>query len=142
FSRTAAGASGFDFPPALTSPRPSAGRPPVERCSRPVSSRPQKVTCGARRRSFLRTCARSCRLALPPPLRRPASGSRLRAPACGHGWQADLDVGAFVLAEVDAHAARLLGEVHGLAHAYGWSEADILALSTARRRRYLELAWS
>jgi hypothetical protein len=66
----------------------------------------------------------------------------LECPACGHGWQADLDVGAFVLAEVDAHAARLLGEVHGLARAYGWSEADILALSPARRRRYLELAWS
>jgi hypothetical protein len=66
----------------------------------------------------------------------------LECPACGHGWQAYLDVGAFVLAEVDAHAARLLGEVHGLARAYGWSEADILALSTARRRRYLELAWS
>ena len=66
----------------------------------------------------------------------------LECPACGHGWQADLDVGAFVLAEIDAHAARLLGEVHGLARAYGWSEADILALSPARRRRYLELAWS
>ena len=66
----------------------------------------------------------------------------LECPACGHGWQADLDVGGFVLAEVDAHAARLLAEVHGLARAYGWSEADVLALSPARRRRYLEHAWS
>jgi hypothetical protein len=66
----------------------------------------------------------------------------LDCPACGHGWQADLDIGGFVLAEVDAHATRLLSEVHGLASAYGWREADILALSPARRRRYLELAWS
>src|SRR5262249_11248813 len=64
----------------------------------------------------------------------------LECPACGHGWQADLDVGAFVLAEIDAHAARLLGEVHGLARAYGWSAADILALRPARRRRHLQLA--
>jgi hypothetical protein len=66
----------------------------------------------------------------------------LDCPACDHGWEADLDIAGFVLAEVDAHATRLLGEVHGLARAYGWREADILALSPARRRRYLELTWS
>jgi hypothetical protein len=66
----------------------------------------------------------------------------LDCPACGHGWQAELDVGGFVLAEIETHAMRVLGEVHGLARAYGWSEADVLALSPARRRRYLELAWS
>jgi hypothetical protein len=65
----------------------------------------------------------------------------LDCPACGHGWQADLDIGGFVLAEVETHAARLLAEVHGLASAYGWTEADILALSPARRSRYLALAW-
>ena len=36
--------------------------------------------------------------------------------------------------------ARILREVHTLAAAYGWSEAEILALSPARRRVYLELA--
>ncbi len=66
----------------------------------------------------------------------------LDCPTCGHGWQADLDIGGFVLAEVDVHVSRLLGEVHGLASAYGWRESDILALGPARRRRYLELAWS
>jgi hypothetical protein len=66
----------------------------------------------------------------------------LDCPACGHAWQADLDIGGFVLAEVETHAARLLAEVHGLASAYGWTEADVLSLSPARRLRYLELAWS
>ena len=66
----------------------------------------------------------------------------LDCPACGHRWDAELDVAGYVLAEIDTHAARLLREVHGLARAYGWSEAEILALSPRRRRQYLELAWS
>jgi hypothetical protein len=66
----------------------------------------------------------------------------LECAACSHRWEADLDVAGFVLAEIDAHARRLLAEVHGLASAYGWREADILALGPRRRRRYLELAWA
>jgi hypothetical protein len=66
----------------------------------------------------------------------------LECAACSHRWDADLDVAGFVLAEIDAHATRLLAEVHGLASAYGWREADILALGPRRRRRYLELAWA
>jgi len=66
----------------------------------------------------------------------------LECAACNHRWEDDLDVAGFVLAEIDAHATRLLAEVHGLASAYGWSEADILALGPRRRRRYLELAWA
>ena len=65
----------------------------------------------------------------------------LDCPGCGHRWEPELDVAGHVLAEIDAHATRLLAEVHGLARAYGWSEGDILALSPRRRRRYLELAW-
>jgi hypothetical protein len=64
----------------------------------------------------------------------------LTCPDCAHSWQAVFDPAAFLLAEVDAWAARLLSEVHRLARAYGWSEAEILALSPLRRRRYLELA--
>jgi len=63
----------------------------------------------------------------------------LECPACAHGWQAELDIAGFVLAEVETHATRVLGEIHGLASAYGWTEADVLSLSPARRRRYLEL---
>ena len=64
----------------------------------------------------------------------------LRCPTCGHGWQALLDIVAFFWAELAARAKRLLGEVHALARAYGWSEADILSMSARRRRFYLEMA--
>ncbi len=64
----------------------------------------------------------------------------LNCPACGHDWQAPLDIAAFLWAELAAHARRLLREVAVLARAYGWSEADILALSAPRRQAYLELA--
>jgi hypothetical protein len=37
------------------------------------------------------------------------------------------------------NAARLLEEVHVLALHYHWAERDILALTTARRGRYLQL---
>jgi hypothetical protein len=40
---------------------------------------------------------------------------------------------------VTTHARRLLREVHELARAYHWSEADILRLDRRRRRRYLAL---
>ena len=63
----------------------------------------------------------------------------LRCPACDHGWQAPFDPGAFLWAELAVQARRLLREVHALARAYGWREADILALSPWRRRYYLEL---
>lgn len=58
--------------------------------------------------------------------------------ACAHRWQVVLDVVAFLWTEIDALARRLLSEVHALAWAYGWREADILELSEARRRFYLE----
>jgi hypothetical protein len=64
----------------------------------------------------------------------------LACPACGHAWQALLDIVTYVTVELAHHARRLLEEVHGLASAYGWREADILALAPARRRAYMELA--
>ena len=39
---------------------------------------------------------------------------------------------------MDARAQRLLMEVHLLARAYGWREADILGMSPARRNAYLQ----
>lgn len=59
-------------------------------------------------------------------------------PACGHSWKVLFDIVSFFWGEIIAWAARLLHEVHILASAYGWREADILALSTFRRQRYLE----
>src|SRR6266851_1016865 len=55
-------------------------------------------------------------------------------PSCRHGWQALFDIAAFFWAEITAQARRLLREVHLLASAYGWREADILALGAQRRQ--------
>jgi hypothetical protein len=57
---------------------------------------------------------------------------------CGFAWPVTFDIAAFLWAEVDAWARRTLLEVHLLASAYGWREADILALSPVRRCFYLE----
>jgi hypothetical protein len=61
-------------------------------------------------------------------------------PACGVEFVADLDIGAFVWAGVRARAGRLMLEVDTLARAYGWTEAEVLALGERRRAAYLELA--
>jgi hypothetical protein len=63
----------------------------------------------------------------------------LSCPECEAGWESPLDVGEFVWARLRSTARRLLGEVDELARAYGWSEEQILALSTQRRTSYLEL---
>ncbi|MGB8702282.1 MAG: hypothetical protein WCD18_22935 [Thermosynechococcaceae cyanobacterium] len=66
----------------------------------------------------------------------------LGCPACGQKWQTAFDIGTFLWSEIHAWAVRLLREVHGLASAYGWSEADILAMSAQRRQWYLEMVGS
>ena len=63
----------------------------------------------------------------------------LTCSACGHRWNAPFDIAEFFWTELQTCARRLLGEVHELAAAYGWREADILALSPARRAAYLGL---
>lgn len=64
----------------------------------------------------------------------------LRCPTCDHAWQAHFDIVTFLWAEVAAQAKRLLGEVHILARAYGWREADVLGMSARRRQFYIEMA--
>jgi hypothetical protein len=64
----------------------------------------------------------------------------LACPACGHQWSAPLDAEAFVWAEIAAEAERMARAVDSLARTYGWSEAEILGLSPARRQLYLQLA--
>ena len=64
----------------------------------------------------------------------------LTCPECGAGFESDLDLGAFVWAEVEARARRVLQEVDALGRTYGWTEADVLGLSESRRAAYLELA--
>jgi hypothetical protein len=61
-------------------------------------------------------------------------------PWCGGSGETLLDIGTFLWAHVQADAHRLLSEVDTLARAYGWSEAEILALGTSRRTAYLERA--
>ncbi len=63
----------------------------------------------------------------------------LTCPACRHAWQATFDVASFFWSEINAWATRLLREVHDLASAYRWSEADILVMSPLRRQLYLEM---
>lgn len=64
----------------------------------------------------------------------------LACPACGNRWHAGLDIVHILWAELHARAQRLLSEVHVLARAYGWREADILGMSAARRAAYLQRA--
>lgn len=60
-------------------------------------------------------------------------------PICGEKWSAVFDILTFFWGELDAWAQRLLIEVHTLASAYGWREADILEMSAARRGIYLNM---
>ncbi|MBK6358248.1 MAG: hypothetical protein IPF44_16840 [Betaproteobacteria bacterium] len=71
----------------------------------------------------------------------PAADIRLgmRCSDCGHAWDAVLDVGNCFWDELGIRARQLLESVHRLASAYGWREAEILALSPARRAAYLNM---
>jgi hypothetical protein len=63
----------------------------------------------------------------------------LSCPACGERWEAPFDIVSFVWTELDAFARGLIGEVHELASAYGWSERDILSMEGSRRRLYMQM---
>jgi len=60
--------------------------------------------------------------------------------ACGNRWDASFDIVSFLWKEVQRAARRALREVHAIASAYGWSEAEILNMSPWRRRAYLSMA--
>lgn len=61
----------------------------------------------------------------------------LSCPACAEQWSELFDIGAYLDEALGQWAERVLDQVHLLAQAYGWSEAQILALSPSRRARYL-----
>ncbi|MBS0445343.1 MAG: hypothetical protein JSR59_05255 [Proteobacteria bacterium] len=63
----------------------------------------------------------------------------VRCAVCGHEGCAQLDAGELLWDEIDARARALLGEVHLLARAYGWTEGEVLGLSGARRAAYLAM---
>lgn len=56
---------------------------------------------------------------------------------CGAEWSETLDPVRFAWTSAEVAARRLAVDVHVLAQAYGWSEAEILGLSPFRRRLYL-----
>jgi hypothetical protein len=58
---------------------------------------------------------------------------------CSNQWTVLLDVSVFLWTEFSSRARRVLHEVHTLALAYGWREADIVAMSGRRREAYLAL---
>jgi hypothetical protein len=72
----------------------------------------------------------------------PQSEARLdiTCPDCGSAWQAPFEIGAFLWSSIQTEALRLISEVSQLAATYSWSEAEILAMSPARRSAYLQLA--
>jgi hypothetical protein len=63
----------------------------------------------------------------------------LSCPACQHDWQASFDIVSFLWQELHRWAQGLLRDIHVMASAYGWSEAEILAMSGQRRSLYLEM---
>lgn len=64
----------------------------------------------------------------------------LICPDCTHGWSEPLDVAAHVWAEIETAAYKTLSDVAEIAAAFGWSEGEILAMSTTRRATYLRIA--
>ena len=58
---------------------------------------------------------------------------------CGAALAASVDLAAFVAADLDRLHAMLLRDVDTIASAYGWREAEILALPADRRARYIAM---
>jgi hypothetical protein len=63
----------------------------------------------------------------------------LTCPTCLCQWSTGFDIASFLWVEINAWASRILNEVHRLASAYGWSEAEILTLTPMRRQLYLDM---
>lgn len=64
---------------------------------------------------------------------------KIKCSSCGHQWLQTFDIIWFFGKEIDSWAHRIIREIDGLASAYGWSEAEILSLSSWRRQHYLEI---
>ncbi len=63
----------------------------------------------------------------------------LSCSSCEKHWQMPFDIVSFFWTEISALVKRLLRDIHTLARAYGWREADILAMNPVRRQLYLEM---
>jgi uncharacterized protein (UPF0212 family) len=58
-------------------------------------------------------------------------------PECGASFEEALDLGSFVWSEIEDSARQLFDDIHVLAAGYGWTEDDVLRLSSARREAYV-----
>lgn len=67
----------------------------------------------------------------------PISG---KCPACGRDVDLQFDPASFVLSEVCDRARFVFEEVDVLASRYHWHEGEVLALTTERRRAYVDAA--
>lgn len=63
----------------------------------------------------------------------------LKCAACGAERHVCFDIVRYLWAEIEEYGSRTLRQVHQLARAYGWTEAETLALPPQRRHRYLEM---
>ena len=61
----------------------------------------------------------------------------LNCEGCGKGWTTTFDIGLYLWAEIDTARRRLIAEIATLAARFGWSEADLLAMTPERRHAYL-----
>lgn len=62
----------------------------------------------------------------------------MTCPDCGQAWRAALDPVDYVWRRLEQRIRAIVREVHALANAYGWTEGEVLRLSPARRRLYLQ----
>lgn len=58
--------------------------------------------------------------------------------ACGAANRTPLDIAGFLWTELSERVERVIADVDILASFYGWSEADILAMSDRRRALYVD----
>lgn len=60
-----------------------------------------------------------------------------QCPECGASFEDALDLGSFLWLEIENAARQLFDDIHLLASAYGWTEEDVLRLSSMRREAYV-----
>ena len=63
---------------------------------------------------------------------------RVTCAACDHEWRCCFDAASYFWTEIESLAARVLDEVHTLAGGYGWTEDEVLRLSSRRRQHYVD----
>lgn len=67
---------------------------------------------------------------------------QVNCPACAHQWNVRFDIVSYLWAEIDNWAQHMFQDVYVLARAFGWSERDILLMSSQRRQHYVDMVRS